>query len=279
MLQSAEPASPKQAPTLGEKMPTTCRTVLHVPHASTHINPADLDLFRVPAEELKRDMGRLTDHFTDELFAPADPKYQTQLRHTVSRFVVDPERFERDADEPMAARGMGVLYQRGTQGQWLRPEISAERRNDLLDRYYRPHHLALEQLVESSLTEFGRALIIDCHSYPDEPLPSDADQTRPRPDLCFGTDAFHTPPEVVQALSEIVKGHGLSVGIDQPYAGTIVPLKFLGTDQRVVSVMIEVNRRLYMELGLGSPVRTGGFDATRSLCMEMVRAVEMAVFG
>jgi N-formylglutamate amidohydrolase len=254
-------------------------TLLHVPHASTHIDPQDLDLFCVPPEELQRELGRLTDHFTDELFAPANATHQIQLRHAVSRFVVDPERFECDEDEPMAGRGMGVLYQRGTQGQLLRPEIPIERREDLLNRYYRPHHQALERLVESALQEHGKAIIIDCHSYPDEPLPSDVDQTRPRPDLCFGTDAFHTPAGVVDALSEIAERHGLSVGIDWPYAGTVVPMKFLGADQRVVSVMIEVNRRLYMELGPGGPVRTSGFDATRGLCLEMVQAVEMAVFG
>jgi len=258
-------------------MASPASTILHVPHASTHIDSDELDLFCVSAEELQRELSRLTDHFTDELFAPSDARRQTQLRHSVSRFVVDPERFERDEDEPMAARGMGVLYQRGTQGQWLRPEISTERREDLLDRYYRPHHRALEHLVASALQEHKYAVVIDYHSFPDEPLPSDVDQTRPRPDLCFGTDAFHTPAGVVDALSEVAECHGLSVGIDQPYAGTIVPLKFLGKDRRVVSVMIEVNRRLYMDLGLNGAVRTDGFEETLRLCQEMVRVVERVV--
>ncbi len=37
-----------------------------------------------------------------------------------------------------------------------------------------------------------------------------------------------------------------SVGINRPYAGTLVPTTFYGKDQRVLSVMIEVNRRLYL---------------------------------
>ena len=37
--------------------------------------------------------------------------------------------------------------------------------------------------------------------------------------------------------------------IDSPYAGTIVPMKFYGKDRRVRSVMIEMNRALYMKEG------------------------------
>ncbi len=260
-------------------MPTACRTILHVPHASTHIDPADMDLFRVSPDELQRELERLTDHFTDKLFAPDDELRQTQLRHAVSRFVVDPERFERDEDEPMATRGMGVLYQRGTQGQSLRPEISSARREDLLDRFYRPHHAALEQLVESALSEHRRSLIIDCHSFPDEPLPCDVDQARPRPDLCFGTDASHTPALLVRVLTEIANRHRLSVGIDQPFAGTIVPMKFLSHDRRVASVMIEINRKLYMDLGSEGAVQTDGFEMTRTICQEMIHAAEMTIFN
>ncbi len=59
----------------------------------------------------------------------------------VSRLVVDPERFEKDDEEPMAARGMGVVYELTSHGQPLRvfPSSSAaEERGKLLERFYRP---------------------------------------------------------------------------------------------------------------------------------------------
>jgi N-formylglutamate amidohydrolase len=46
-------------------------------------------------------------------------------------------------------------------------------------------------------------------------------------------------------LSTAFKAHGYDVAIDSPFSGTIVPLKHYHKDQRVLSVMIEVNRSLY----------------------------------
>ena len=37
-----------------------------------------------------------------------------------------------------------------------------------------------------------------------------------------------------------------TVGINRPFAGCIVPLKYYRKDSRVMSVMIEINRRLYI---------------------------------
>ncbi len=43
------------------------------------------------------------------------------------------------------------------------------------------------------------------------------------------------------------KGYGYSVAINRPFAGCIVPTAFYQKDQRVMSVMIEINRRLYID--------------------------------
>jgi hypothetical protein len=45
--------------------------------------------------------------------------------------------------------------------------------------------------------------------------------------------------------------------VDAPFAGALVPLVSFRKDRRVLSVMIEVNRRLYMVLiGMGSRRRS-----------------------
>ncbi|MEI6877183.1 MAG: N-formylglutamate amidohydrolase, partial [Spirochaetota bacterium] len=121
-----------------------------------------------------------------------------------------------------------------------------------LRAYYHPHHERLPRAVRASLEATGQALILDCHSFPSHPLPCDLDQALRRPEFCLGTDPFHTPawiPSVIgKALSEAGWGHR----IDQPYAGTIVPLERLYVDARVLSVMIEVRRDLYMDEATGA---------------------------
>jgi N-formylglutamate amidohydrolase len=39
---------------------------------------------------------------------------------------------------------------------------------------------------------------------------------------------------------------GLTVAVNRPYAGALVPAEFCGRDRRVSSLMIEISRRRYM---------------------------------
>lgn len=68
-----------------------------------------------------------------------------------------------------------------------------------------------------------------------------------RPYICLGTDTFHTPEWLLGSVSTLFQASGLPVAVNRPYAGTLVPTSFYGTDHRVSSIMIEVNRGLYMD--------------------------------
>ena len=103
--------------------------------------------------------------------------------------------------------------------------------------------------VERALASEGRVLILDCHSFSPTPLAYEPDQDPNRPDICIGTDPFHSPEAVVQACVAFFKRRGYSVKVNSPYGGTIVPIRFLGRDDRVMSIMVEVNRGLYLRPG------------------------------
>ena len=96
-----------------------------------------------------------------------------------------------DEDEPMAARGMRVFYIRTSMGEPLRAQSNPAARQLLLDRWYWPHHSQLERMVSGVVTELGRCLIVDCHSFPSVALPYELEQREERADFCIGTDAFH----------------------------------------------------------------------------------------
>lgn len=76
--------------------------IVHLPHASRYIPAGCRNRFVLDRAGLDRELDRLTDHFTDELFAMHDPRLLPVL-FPVSRLVVDPERFADDTREPMAA--------------------------------------------------------------------------------------------------------------------------------------------------------------------------------
>ena len=192
----------------------------------------------------------MTDRYTDELFAlPASEA--VSVRFPVSRLVVDPERFLDDAREPMASRGMGVIYTHMSDRTPLRDPPSRLERDALIEAYYEPHHAALTRAVRSALEVHGDCLIVDCHSFASRPLPYELDQSPDRPDICIGTDAFHTPEWLRQQAEELFAAGGRSVEIDRPFSGALVPAEFYGRSPHVHALMLEVNRRLYLDEATG----------------------------
>jgi N-formylglutamate deformylase len=94
----------------------------------------------------------------------------------------------------------------------------------------------------------------------------------PRPDFCIGTDIHHTPPELVTDAEAFLTDLGCSVAINKPYSGTLVPLRHYGQDSRVASVMIEVNRRLYMDESTGE--KSKEFGKVRSQLSELLGLIK-----
>lgn len=74
------------------------QVILHIPHASTVIPPEVRDQFVLGDEELGRELARMTDWHTDVLFAAPDARFEV-VEFSVSRLVLDPERFVDDALE------------------------------------------------------------------------------------------------------------------------------------------------------------------------------------
>jgi len=234
--------------------------LLHIPHASTVIPDRFADLFALDPGEVGEELLVMTDHHTDTLFEFDDAD---RLVFPVSRLLVDPERFRDDAQEPMSSRGMGVVYTKTHHGRDLKSDRTRE---ILVEEYYDPHHAAMDAWVSDRLRRHGRCLIIDCHSFPRTPLPCDLDQTASRPDICIGTSALHTTDTVAGVSCSVFEARGYTVEVNRPYQGTIVPLRYLGKDPSVQSIMIEVGRWLYMDEATGE--RLSAFET----CQESLQA-------
>ena len=244
--------------------------VLHIPHASLLI-PTDLAAdFLLTPEQLDHELLAMTDRYTDELFA-LPSTLATTVAFPVSRVVVDPERFADDDREPMARKGMGVVYTRTSSGRPLRRPPSVAQRRDLLARFYEPHHAALTTAVDRALAAHGTCLVLDGHSFPTRPLPYEDDQDPDRADICLGTDASHTPAWLRDAAARTFEALGWSVAIDRPFVGALVPMRFYGKDLRVRALMIEVRRGLYMDERSGA--RGPAFDEVRERIGGALRTI------
>lgn len=219
--------------------------LLHVPHDSSAVPASIREQILLDDAALEVELIKMTDHLTLELFSRGVPNDRVVCA-PVSRLVVDVERFEQDDLEPMSSCGMGVVYLRTSDGANLRRPISIDERQALLAAWYHPHHLRLGSATQGILDRFGRVLLVDAHSFPSRPLPYEFDQRSDRPDICIGTDNFHTPVQLAQSFTEAFRAGQFSVGLNAPFSGAMVPQRHHLIDRRVSAVMIEVNRSLYL---------------------------------
>ena len=160
------------------------KLILHIPHASDYI--PDLTMYSVDQKAFKQEILKLTDWYTDDLFILNDAQ---TIKANFSRVFCDVERFSEDSKEIMAQCGMGVLYEKTDNGLTLRI-VNQEMRNYILKNYYWPHHEKLNQAVNQELKKFGKATIVDCHSFPNKPFKRDLDQNPDRPDLILAPTPF-----------------------------------------------------------------------------------------
>jgi len=233
---------------------SSCETppwvIFHIPHDSIVIPLEVRDQFVLNDNDLSQEIIKMTDHHTYDLINRNFPTSQI-VKFPLSRLVVDVERFESDCDEHMAGRGMGVIYESTHELKQLRRPLLTVEREHLLSKWYRPHHALLTSAVDKALNEFRRALVIDVHSFPSQPLPYETDMTAYRPEICIGSDSYHSQEHAVLALARCFESHGFEVGINTPFAGAIVPAKHHKKDERVQAVMIEIRRDLYLDESTG----------------------------
>jgi N-formylglutamate deformylase len=245
--------------------------IFHIPHSSTYIPPGIRKSIYLSDEYLSEEILKMTDWFTDELFGCHAEIGDAVVCFPVSRLVVDPERFIDDAQEPMAQVGMGVVYTKTSAGAALRLPPAEEEREVLLTPYYRPHHQRLADAVDAELKREGRAVILDCHSFPSKPLPYESDQNPERPDICIGTDDYHTPGALLETAIDQCHAEGFSFAVNRPFAECIVPMAHYRKNRNVCSIMLEVNRRLYLDDKNGR--KSFSFENCRSSIGRLVQAV------
>ncbi len=210
--------------------------ILHVPHSSQ-------ETLGYKINNRDRELLRMTDHFTNDLYSCQDA---VRVEFGVSRLICDVERFEEDEQESMSRFGMGVCYEKDTEGNPLRV-VSAKDKQEIIQKHYRPHHELLRDAVKKELETKDSSLIVDCHSFPDTPYYFNSDYGKKRPDVCIGADEFHTSKELALKVKKFFLKKGYWVEINSPYSGSMVPLDYYRKNKNVESIMIELNRKLYVD--------------------------------
>lgn len=208
--------------------------LLHIPHSSksfpkdSHYSFTDLD----------NEERLLIDYYTDELFTPKQKsEHIIPLVFPYCRLYCDVERLVND---PLENDGLGIRYIR---------EIPTDRGHSYTFREFNTKENAFSLYVDfhakvskSIVKMSDNRLLIDCHSF--SALPNLLNSTPPDIDICIGYNDDETCPDkvVIGNIVQYFKSLGYKVGINKPFSNS----KTFSVPVAYHSVMIEVNKRIYM---------------------------------
>ena len=104
------------------------------------------------------------------------------------------------------------------------------------------------------------------------PVPLRGRSRSSRPDICIGTDPFHTPP-ALSTLQLPCAGSRLDNNDRSPiFSGRLSRILLsIVVMQKVQSLMIEVNRSRYMDETTGA--RGAGFESCRAWIGRLISAI------
>ena len=201
--------------------------VISIPHSGTDI-PQDIDSLCNLAAKREH-----TDWALPELVAPL---LETTLVATVSRYIVDVNRFKQrtgKATQPIIPR----IDELGHQLFYNYP--SKQKQVDWLERYYTPYYVHLENLLNEKLEQHERVLLVDLHSYDDKLFGTS--------DIIIGTSRKQTiSEELLEQLQTLFHEEGLSTRVDTPFSGGNIIATF-GKHPSIEAVQIEVPYSLYLD--------------------------------
>ena len=229
------------------------------------------------------------DAYVDRLFECAPQFGAAFLRAGAPRAFID---LNRSADEldpaliegarkpghnPRVTSGLGVIPRVVAGGRSIyRGKLSFSEAEMRIEKYWRPYHGQLQQLLTEAHDRFGEAILVDCHSMPHEALDPIARSGARRPEVVIG-DRFGASASaaVVDRIETAFLNAGLCVVRNAPFAGAYITQHYGRPSRRQHAVQIEIDRSIYMNEHAIRP--NANFQAFRKVLRGVVS--EIATIG
>lgn len=264
-----------------EPLRRTSPLIFASPHSGRRYPPELLADARVSLISLRRS----EDAYVDELFAGAAAHGAAVLSGTIARAYVDLNRDPAELDPDMfderpppspqsnSARvqaGLGAIPRISGDGQTIyRRKLSLSEAERRISSVHRPYHAILQNLVVETKELFGCAVLIDCHSMPNNARGAHA------PDVVLG-DRFGASchPSVTALAEATLRRLGYRVARNTPFAGGHTTQTYGRPAAHVHALQIEINRALYVDER--TLERTNGYVRVRADMTRLAEALSAA---
>ena len=231
--------------------------VLSSPHSGARYPAAFVAASRLSATTLRRS----EDAFVDELFAACVDHGAPMIKALFPRAYVDVNREPYELDPRMFAQplpafantasmrvaaGLGTIPRIVSEGLEIhRGPIALADALERIERFYKPYHRALGELIARARARHGLAVLLDCHSMP---TPAQTGFERNRADVVIG-DRYggSCDPDFSDCVEASLRALGYRVQRNKPYAGGYITEHFGASARACDALQIEVSRALYMD--------------------------------
>jgi N-formylglutamate amidohydrolase len=258
--------------------------VLNSPHSGCCYREDFLAASRLDEKAIRRS----EDSYVDDLIAPAAALGCPLLKANFPRAWLDVNREPYELDPKMfagslptyanvrsvrVAGGLGTIARIVSESEeiYAHPlEVSDALAR--IDAVYKPYHRVLRQMVLDTRTEFGVAVLLDCHSMPSTVRGMHG---RMRPDIVLG-DRYGTScaGELTDFAARVLSGLGYTVSRNKPYAGGFITEHYGQPARGLHAMQIEFNRSLYMDER--TLARNAGFDSVAADLARFIAALTAA---
>ncbi len=239
--------------------------VLDSPHSGFHM-PADFGA-ALGADDLREG----EDCFIDQLYLPAAAKGMPLLAAQFPRTYLDPNRHAGDVDlellaepwpdayEPSgkAAIGKALIWRTLDDGRpiYARKLTVAEVRGRI-ERYHRPYHEALRELLDQAHHDFGAVYHLNCHSMNAvSGAMGEGGAGMARADFVLGDrDGSTCDSAFTDFVRRSLLAHGYEVKVNDPFKGVELVRAYAHPASGRHSLQLEINKRLYMNEATREPI-------------------------
>jgi N-formylglutamate deformylase len=204
---------------------------------------------------------RSEDHYVDELFMSGVHLGAPMLAANFPRAYVDVNREPYELDPRMfdgclppfantnsirVAGGLGTIPKIVAENMEIyRQKLPVCEAIDRVEQIYKPYHTALRRLIARTHAQFGRAILLDCHSMPGNiRLPGSGI----RPDFIIG-DRYGTSAssDLSRLALRLLEDMGFAAVRNKPYAGGFITEHYGRPARNLHALQIEINRSLYID--------------------------------
>jgi len=200
------------------------------------------------------------DAYVDDLFSSVTEFGAPLLTAVAPRAFVD---LNRQADELDSAiiqgvnknilnsrvlSGLGVIPRIVSKGNNIQSgKMTIEQANLRLDKSYFPYHYKLKKLLDQTKLEFGKVILIDCHSMPMRSTHSLRSSDGKSPNIVLGNRfGSSCSSDIMEQIKSSFEDAGFRVSQNIPFSGAYILKNYGRPSINEHAVQIEIDRGLYL---------------------------------